>query len=268
MTLQENMLQILQTNTINSTAWIIADCILRLGPKIAKTTITELANQCSVSEPTISRFVTAAGFVNYTDMRDAARTESLALNSSEFHISEAKLSLIKSHPNDYLTFFLGELNRTMSNFASNIDISKFDQLIQAIHKAPRVFIFAFSTSRLVADIIQTNLASYGKIIYVPATSTEQLVEAKQLEPDDLAIVISAHGYFISKSPTIINVLSRTPATTWLFTQNPGITETYLFNSVLAITETNNQMTGAYIMLLATEFLVRRYAVTIGINKSI
>lgn len=267
MTLRESMLQILQTNTINSTAWILADQILRLGPKISNTTISQLASMCSVSEPTVSRFVTSAGFINYTDMRDAARTEALALSSSGFHIPESKLHLLKSDPTEYLNFFLRELNRTMSDFVDNIVISQFDDLIVAINHAPRVFIFAFSSSRLMADTIQNNLARYGKVIYAPVTEEEQLVEAKQLEPGDLAIVISAHGYYISKSTDVINLLSRTPANTWLFTQNPGITEAYIFNSVLSVTQTNNLMTGTYIMLLATEFLIRRYAETIGIKPT-
>lgn len=267
MTLRESMLQVLQTNTINSTAWVLADCILRLGPKISATPITELANMCSVSEPTVSRFVSTAGFVNYTDMKNSARTEALELNSSGFHMPESQLKLIKSDPNEYLNFALQELNRTISEFVVNVDIPKFDRLIQAIYHAPRVFIFSFSTSRVLADIMQTNLASYGKIIYVPVTSSEQLVEAQQLTKNDLAIVISTHGYFISKSTPTINILSRTPATTWLFTQNPGITEAYLFDSVLCVTDTNSPMTGTYILLLATEFLVRKYAETIGMSTT-
>lgn len=266
MTLKENMLQVLQNNTINSTAWILADCILRLGPKISKITITELADKCSVSEPTVSRFVTSAGFINYTDMKDTARSEALALNSSGFHISEEKLNLTKSNPKEYLNFFLHELDNSMSDFVNNINISEFDKLIQAIDKAPRVFIFAFSTSRLLADIIQENLASYGKIIYVPSNSTEQLIEAKQLKQGDLAITISTHGYFVSKSTNLINTLSRSQATTYLFTQNPGITESYLFDSVLSVTIQNNTITGTYILLLATELLVRRYAETIQRNN--
>ncbi|WP_082397796.1 hypothetical protein [Lacticaseibacillus camelliae] len=106
MTLQESMLQVLQTNTINSTPWMLADCILRLGPRLAKMSITELAHQCNVSEPTVSRFVVAAGFRNYTDMRDSAKKERLALKSSGFHISETKLNLIKNEPKEYLRFFL------------------------------------------------------------------------------------------------------------------------------------------------------------------
>lgn len=263
MTLRENMLQILQTNTINSTPWILADQILRLGVKISDTTISQLANMCSVSEPTVSRFVSSAGFINYTDMRDAARTEALALSSSGFHISESKLNLLRSNPTEYLHFFLRELDRTMGDFVTNIDVAKFDAFITAIDQAPRVFIFSFSTSRLMADIIQNNLARYGKIIYVPVTDDEQLIEAKQLKKGDLAIVISTHGYYISKSTDVINLISRTPANTWLFTQNPGITEAYIFNSVLAVTHENDPLTGTYILLLATEFLVRRYAETIG-----
>ncbi len=266
MTLQESMLQILQTNTINSTPWTLADCILRLGPRLAKMSITELAHQCNVSEPTVSRFVVAAGFRNYTDMRDSARKEKLALKSSGFHIPETKLSLVKNEPREYLNFFGRELNRTMTDFINNADISLFDQLAQAIHHASRVFIFCFSSSRLIANIIQTDLARYGKIIYVPSTSDEQVIEAKQLRQGDLAIAISTYGYFVSKFSATIDIISNSPADTALFTQNPGIPETYLFKSVYAVTKTNNPITGSYILLLATEFLVRRYAETIGDDR--
>ncbi|WP_162230938.1 SIS domain-containing protein [Lacticaseibacillus camelliae] len=151
----------------------------------------------------------------------------------------------------------------MSEFIANADIALFDQLAQAIHRAPRVFIFCFSTSRLIANVIQTDLARYGKVLYVPSTSDEQVVEAKQLRHGDLAIVISTYGYFISKSSATIDLIANSPADTALFTQNPGIPEAYLFKSVYPVTKTNNPITGSYIMLLAAEFLGRRYAETIG-----
>lgn len=258
MTLQERMLQVLQSNTINSTAWLLANRVLHLRGVLAKTSITKFAELCHVSEPTISRFAKSVGYRNYIDLRDAAQLDFSTPPALIFHSPTTALNLVSSDPKQYVDWYSTEINHDLNEVIKQLDFSRMDHLVKSIQTAERVFIFGSSTSKMMADIIQYNLANSGKIVYVPWTSGEQEIEARQLKKTDIALVISTFGNYIHSFSPIISLISKSEAHTILFTQNPGIQETYLFDSTICVGDSNNQLTGTYVMLFATEYIVRRY----------
>ncbi|MEG0256323.1 MULTISPECIES: MurR/RpiR family transcriptional regulator [Lactobacillales] len=263
MKFRNKLLDILRNSTMNSTNWLLASTILEKGPDIEKTSIKDLATECHVSEATISRFVRLLGCNNYIDFKNNAFLIRESNDSQIFHSSKNSLDLLKKKPDDYLNLYYSQINESLNGLIHSINFDEIDYFLHQLHQKERVYIFSFSSSLMLAEIIQSNLINYGKLVLVGFNEVQQKDHLNNLKKDDLVITLSTFGNFIHEYSDISKIMAKKDCQKVLVTQNPGLHETFYFDKVICLSDKNHVEAGFYTLFLGVEYMVRRYASLFG-----
>lgn len=258
--LQDKLFEILRDSEVGTTNWLLANAVLRHGNQLSAIPIQELAESCHVSEPTVSRFSKLLGFRSYIDLKKEAKKLGDQSDLHLFHMNKPSLALLKDRPQQFLESYCQQISENLLHAASSLDFNKIDAFLAELHQTKRVFIFGTSTSLMLAEILQSNLANYKKIVYAGFNQDQQLNHAQNLTKSDLAITISTYGNFLHQYPATAKMIADSECRNILITQNAGLQETYMFDDVIFLSNKNSTETGTYSMLLGIEYLVRRYAV--------
>lgn len=215
---------------------------------------------CHVSESTVSRFVRLLGCRSYIDLKNQSRSIQSDNNRFLFHMTKNSMNQLTKQPDMFMNEYCDTIATTLKETAEVLDYKKIDAFILKLQAAERVFIFATSTSLMMAEIIQSNLLSFKKIVYVSFNQKQQKNHIENLKPTDLVVVLSTYGNYFYDYHEITRKLTNLGCHTVLLTQNTGLQEVLLFDDVLFFSKNNHTETGTYSMLLGIEYLVRRYAV--------
>lgn len=269
MPLQNNLLDVLRYSEVGSTNWSLANIILTYGSRLSTTSIQELADECHVSESTVSRFARLVGCRSYIELKSQAKSLQNESDRSLFHMSKESITQLENQPSKFMTTYTETISNSLKESVQALDYKKIDQFIMDLFSAQRVFIFGTSTSLMLAEIIQSNLINFQKIVYVSFDQKQQENHIQNLNSTDLVIVISTFGRYLHEYPEITRKLTNSKYHTVLLTQNTGLQEIFLFDDVIFFSKNNSPETGTYSMLLGIEYLVRRYAViaSLGFNNS-
>ena len=76
------------------------------------------------------------------------------------------MNQLTKQPDMFMNEYCDTIANTLKETAEVLDYQKIDAFILKLQAAERVFIFATSTSLMMAEIIQSNLLSFKKIVYV------------------------------------------------------------------------------------------------------
>lgn len=267
MLLQNNLLDILRHSEVGSTNWSLANTILTYGSRLSTTSIQELADECHVSESTVSRFARLLGCRSYIDLKNQAKSLQNESDRFLFHMTKDSINKLANQPSEFMTNYTETISNNLTESVQSLDYKKIDQFILDLFSAQRVFIFGTSTSLMLAEIIQSNLSHFQKIVYVSFDQKQQENHIDNLNPSDLVIVISTFGHYFHEYPELTRKLTNSEYHTVLLTQNTGLQEILLFDEVILFSKENHPETGTYSMLLGVEYLVRRYAVLARLNPS-
>jgi DNA-binding MurR/RpiR family transcriptional regulator len=263
MKLGNRLLEIMNESSLDSTNWMIASTVLKLGPKIEFTSSKDLAEKCHVSEATISRFVKRIGYSNYGILKQHAHSITEPNMTQMFHMSAESLNLIKSKPNIYLENYSSLIANSLNDLKDSIDHEKIDSLLHSIHKSKRIFVFSCSTSLMLGQIVQSTLVNHGKVVSMGFDEQQQQALISHINSDDLVIIISVFGNFIHDNLETVQKLTNVASPKVLITQNPGVQETYYFDQVVYLTKKNHNESGFYCMLFGIEYLIRKYSLLFG-----
>lgn len=261
------LLDILNSTDIYSTEWTLANYFLHSANNLKNIPIQTAADDCHVSEATVSRFIKRIGYNNYAELRNSYMYSKNVNDLRVFNMNKESFSLLNNRPEQFLEEYKNEINQTLSNTTKSLDLKKIDAFLKEIKEQNNIFIFGINTSKMFADIIQYNLINYGKTIYVGNTLDQQYNFAQNLQGSDLAIVISTFGNFLHEYSPLMSTIYDSNCKTILITQNTGIQETYFFDYVIYFSDSNNTETGTYSMLLGIEYLVRRYSTLLNKDNS-
>lgn len=259
MSLSDNLLDVLRNTEVGSTNWTLANAILNHGSQLQQISIQQLAEECHVSEPTVSRFAKHLNCRNYIDLKAQAASLGRESDSFLFHMDKASIQQLKNHPDRFMERYSHIIAESIQDDVQHFDYQKLDKLLEQIHLAERVFIFGTSTSLMFAEMIQSNLSNYQKIVYIALSQKQQLNHLNNLRKSDLVIVISTYGNYINRFPDFARRISEADCQAVLLTQNSGL-QTLYFDDVILFSKQNNIETGTYSMIIGIEYLVRRYAV--------
>lgn len=259
MSLSDNLLDVLRNTEVSSTNWTLANAILNHGSQLQQISIQQLAEECHVSEPTVSRFAKHLGCQNYIDLKAQASYLGKQSDSFLFHMDKAFIRQLKNQPDKFMEHYSHIIAESIQEDVHYLDYQKIDKLLEKIHSVERVFIFGTSTSLMFAEMIQSNLVNYQKIVYIAFSQKQQLNHLNNLRESDLVIVISTYGNYINIYPDFARKIAEAECQTVLLTQNTGL-QTLYFDDVILFSKQNNIETGTYSMFIGVEYLVRRYAV--------
>lgn len=168
----------------------VADYILAHVEEAAELTMRQLEQRCGVSQPSIIRFVKAAGYESYQDFKNhlwmelgenKKKLEGEAVASQKIKLENIP-ELVSRNIVDSLAVFLQEL-----------DYQKYIQAIQWINKSRTIDVYGAENSSGVASNLAGKLLHLGLCCRCNTDAFYQQLGAEHLTKKDLAIGISWSG---------------------------------------------------------------------------
>lgn len=176
-------------NTLPHSEKKVADFIMKNPKQVLSLSIFELADLCSVSAPTISRFVKRAFDLNFHE----AKVE-LAKNLS---------GLEKNNVNELLSWaddlsdmpskIVNEISLTCSDVIKSNSVDTFKTSIDLIKNANTVYLFAIGASAIVAMDFQNKLLKIGIRAVFMNDGNLNILNSNVCTSQDVAIAISFSG---------------------------------------------------------------------------
>lgn len=180
---------------------------------ISSQTLKTTAEQCGVSATMLSGLVRSMGYEDYRDFREQCRTyEPTAsyrriLFSDEMGLADNIEMMSKKKIENilYCTERLGQ--------------DRMRELVRAIMKARRIYIFAQGYTRPLAHYLRTELLLYNKEVEI---TDRQMENDYRPSPDDLFIFLSIIGQAFRLNPEIAVRVNSIRAHKWLITCNEDL----------------------------------------------
>lgn len=180
--------------TLPPAARRVADLILS-DPQLPLTlTISELAQACSTSEPSVVRFCRLLGLTGYVQLRLTLATE---LGGEAARLGEGSRHGSDIGPHDSLSELVSKIaaseTRGIRETIEGLDLGALELATQAIDKAGRVLSFGIGASQSSAIDLQHKLFRIGRVAFSFSDPHEALVGAALVRDGDVAVGLSHAG---------------------------------------------------------------------------
>ncbi len=197
----------------------VADYILAYTGRAEELLIEEMARQCGVSQPTVLRFVKAAGYKGFRDFKYALVQEDAkrppgpqdAINLYGFRLT--KQDKLEDIPGKIVATSLEMLEETLKC----IPVKAYKRAVEAICQAENIVIYSVENSICTASDLLTKLIYLGFNCRMYSDYYLQNVSAINIGKKDLAIGISYSG--CSKHTVEMMALARKAGATTLVITN-------------------------------------------------
>jgi len=179
--------------SLNGLAEKIAQYFLDNLDNLKYLRVKQIADNCSVSEATITRFVKTLGYLSFYDFKMAVanyNTPKNNKNSSDFILGD-----INSNDSleDIITKMKSEFINTIDVTINFLDLHEIKKAITVVSSAKTINIYATGNSYVPAKHAYLRLYRIGKKCSVYTDPSEIAVSASLLCKDDVAIGISYSG---------------------------------------------------------------------------
>ena len=173
----------------------VADYILRYEGKASKLLMETLASETGVSQPTVIRFVKAAGYEGFKDFKYALVQEEAKEQSQDdekiglYGFPLSKKDRLEDIPGKIVTPSMEMLEETLKN----ISMKEYRRAVEAVLGAENIVIYSVENSVCTANDLLTKLTYLGLNCRIYGDYYLQNVSAMSLTKKDLAIGISYSG---------------------------------------------------------------------------
>lgn len=167
----------------------VADFVMKNPQQVLNLSIFELADLCSVSAPSVSRFVKRTFGMNFLETK-----VELAKNFSQIEKNNvSELLSWADDLNDMPSKIINEVSLTCNDVIAANTTDKFKDVIDLIKNADTVYFFAVGSSAIVAADFQNKLLKIGiKSIFIN-DSNLNILNSNVCTPRDVVIAISFSG---------------------------------------------------------------------------
>ncbi len=173
----------------------VADYILRYEGKASKLLMETLASETGVSQPTVIRFVKAAGYEGFKDFKYALVQEEAKEQSQDdekiglYGFPLSKKDRLEDIPGKIVATSMEMLEETLKN----ISMKEYRRAVEAVLGAENIVIYSVENSVCTANDLLTKLTYLGLNCRIYGDYYLQNVSAMSLTKKDLAIGISYSG---------------------------------------------------------------------------
>lgn len=217
-------------------------------------TVTELAEACHVSQPTISRFCKAIGYENFIHFKD----ECLLYQQQRKRVITYEHVGLHCSPHT----FTKDLNTSINNISNalhkavlTLDINLVEKLAKNLHTCKKIYIMGMSYSHLIAEHIQMELSYMNKQVYMLNDSSD-MNQVRDLAKDDLFILISMYQNFFHLDSRLQHCISANKSQNWLITSvSNGNNYSNLFSNIISIYNSNDLFVNRYVLLFLVDILI-------------
>ncbi len=158
--------------------------------------IKNIAEKCTVSESTVTRFIRAIGFSSFYNFKIAIVSYENPDNS-EIKSSQEDYIFADIHENESLDSMAEKIKtdyiNTIDITAKNIDFHEIKKAVDVISKARSINFYAVGNSSIAAKNAHLRFYRIGFFSNVYVDSAEMAATSSLLNPDDVAIGISYSG---------------------------------------------------------------------------
>lgn len=200
----ENVLHVLITALNGSTKVsdrIIANQLLSNFKHIPSSSIEQLASDCYISQPTLTRFIKRLGYCNYNEFKTYVTEFQQVLNS------ETSNDLFGKQLDDIHLNHLNALTSSLNATYGKLDIRSIQHASKLIYQAQNIVIIGIDYSQVAAYDAQLRFMRFQKIFRTAVTNIEQRALIDELGENDLLIVLSVSG----KTKGLRNVTNQLPS---------------------------------------------------------
>jgi DNA-binding MurR/RpiR family transcriptional regulator len=198
--MQENLFAIIRAkyNTLSKVQKNIADYILNNKFEVVRITISELAQKCSVSEPTVIRFINKLDYSSYQtfriDMAGELSKETHNSFSKDIKIDDGyqnieandNIDIIKQKVISSAICAISDLN----NIISTEDL---DLAVNLIFESNSILFYGSGGSSVIAMDAYHKFMRIGKKVSFYLNSHFSLIKTSHLESNDVVVLISHTG---------------------------------------------------------------------------
>ena len=173
----------------------VADYILEYKGKASKLLMETLAQETGVSQPTVIRFVKAAGYEGFKDFKYALVQEEAKEQPEDsdkislYGFQLSKKDRLEDVPGKIVTTSIDMLEETLKN----ISMKEYKRAVEAVLGAENIVIYSVENSVCTANDLLTKLTYLGLNCRIYGDYYLQNVSAVNLTRKDLAIGISYSG---------------------------------------------------------------------------
>lgn len=173
----------------------VADYILEYEGKASKLLMETLAQETGVSQPTVIRFVKAAGYEGFKDFKYALVQEEAKEQPEDsdkislYGFQLSKKDRLEDVPGKIVTTSIDMLEETLKN----ISMKEYKRGVEAVLGAENIVIYSVENSVCTANDLLTKLTYLGLNCRIYGDYYLQNVSAVNLTRKDLAIGISYSG---------------------------------------------------------------------------
>ena len=165
----------------------VADFILESSDEAVRLSITEMAQQCSTSEPTVVRFCRQLGLKGYMDLR---------LNLAAAHPSKHPIveDICEGDtPADIFSATMHAVTRAVNVTLREIDLKVFNKAVEAMASATRWEFYGTGGSGIVAQDAHHKFFRLGTPCIAYTDPHMQIMSAAQLSSGDIVVCVSHSG---------------------------------------------------------------------------
>ncbi|WP_455487765.1 MurR/RpiR family transcriptional regulator [Haemophilus sp.] len=195
----------------------IADTILRSPDLVSQCPLSEIAKHLEVGEATLVRFCRTIGFKGFSDFKLELSIELATKDNDDETVLETEIM-----PSDDSLTIAQKLQAAVSNVMEEtvnlLDLKQLEQVVKAIKKARRIFLFGVGSSGVTAEDAKNKLMRIGFQVDATGNNHFMYMQAALLTPSDVAIGLSHSGYSAETAHTL-KIAKQNGATTVALTHS-------------------------------------------------
>lgn len=185
-------------NTLSKVQKKIADYILINKLDAVHITISELAQKCSVSEPTVIRFINKLDYSSYQkfriDMASELSKETNKLSSQDIGIYDGYQNIEPfDNINTVKQKVIGSATCAINDLNNIINTDDLNEAVNIILKSENMLFYGSGGSSVIAMDAYHKFMRIGKKVSFDLNSHFSLIKSSHLGPNDVIILISHTG---------------------------------------------------------------------------
>ncbi len=192
----------------------VAAWILEHTDKVLYLSMSQIAQECQVSDTTVLRMCRNAGFVGFTDLK-LSLAQDMASPTQLIHENISSMDDPQTIIRKVFTTNIQALYDTLEI----LDVSTILKAIQSIENARRILIAGVGGSSIIAQTLYQRLYRLGIPCEAPQDVQLQIMHATLLEPGDLFIAVSYSGS-TKDIGLLLDSAKKNGVSTILLTGNP------------------------------------------------
>ncbi|CAG7652687.1 MurR/RpiR family transcriptional regulator [Paenibacillus allorhizosphaerae] len=176
-------------NQLRKSEKAVADYTMRHPEETINSNISDIAQECQVSEATVIRFCKAVGFSGFQDLKiNLARLSTFA---------EAPTLYENIRKEDSLETAIGKIHsnnvQALNGTFQNLDLTQLQKAAQALADARMIYLFGFGTSGLVAEYAAYRFTRIGLLTKSCTDSHHIALSTALVKRGDVVLAVSQSG---------------------------------------------------------------------------